>query len=61
MRLWILTRTQLRVGMNGVYGLDYVAVKQTAKIYGINLAPGVMDKIRALEYDMLEEASRKNG
>lgn len=47
--------TQWRVGMNGPIGLDYGAVEQLARLYEINLTPGVLTKLRALEALVLEK------
>jgi hypothetical protein len=53
--LWQLCNTQFRQGVNGLTGLDYMAVKQISKIYDIELSPGVMTKIRALESEILRK------
>ena len=59
--LWLTVSTQWRVGMNGPVGLDYGAVQQMAKLYEINLTPGVMTKLRALEVLVLEKAHKNPG
>lgn len=54
--LWTLVSTQWRVGMSGPVGLDYGAIEQLARLYEINLTPGVMAKLRALEALVLKKA-----
>lgn len=54
------TSTQWRMGMNGVIGMDYPAVYQTAKIMGIKMDKKMLNKIRAVERSELE-AIRKDG
>ena len=44
------------MGMNGISGLDYGAVALLARLYEIDLTPGLMLKIRALEIKVLEKA-----
>jgi len=46
--------------MDGPISLNYVAVKQIADLYEIELAPGVMDKIRMLE-QMVLDSCKKGG
>ena len=53
--------TQWRVGMSGPVGLDYGAIEQLARLYEINLAPGVMTKLRALEALVLKKAWEASG
>lgn len=59
--LWLTVSTQWRVGMNGPVGLDYGAAAQMARLYEINLTPGVMTKLRALECLVLEKAHKNPG
>ena len=59
--LWSLACTQWRVGMNGPVGLDYGAVQQLARLYEINLTPGVLTKLRTLEAQVLEKAHARPG
>jgi hypothetical protein len=47
--------------MNGPTGLDYGAVTQMARLYEINLTPGVMTKLRALEALGLKKAWETSG
>ena len=51
-----MAATQWRVGVNGPVGLDYGAVEQLARLYEINLTPGLMTKLRCLEAKVLEKA-----
>ena len=48
-RLWGRVNTQWRVGVGGVYGLDYNAVAVVAEIYGLEITPGLFEKLRVLE------------
>jgi len=48
------TSTQWRVSMNGLVGMDYPAVYQTARIMGVKINPIVLKKIRAVERHVLE-------
>lgn len=50
-----MCNTQFYYGINGITGLNYMAVKEIAKIYDIELSPGVMTKIRALESELLRK------
>ncbi|WP_342787090.1 hypothetical protein [Sporomusa termitida] len=47
--------------MSGPVGLDYGAVQQLARLYEINLTPGVMTKLRALEILVIKKALETSG
>lgn len=58
-RIWSLCRTQMRYSFGGVAGLDYPAVIQTARLYGIRIDSYDMDGLRTLEADMLAEQAEE--
>jgi len=63
-QLWTATRTQWRTSFGGIVGLDYTALLNVAGIYAINVNPGMMRKIKALENYELERCAKegkKNG
>ncbi|WP_288229818.1 DUF1799 domain-containing protein [uncultured Desulfovibrio sp.] len=53
-RLWLLVRTQWRVGWSLV-GLDYPAVFAVAEVHGMAMTPALFRGLQTLEYDTLEE------
>lgn len=55
--LWTLCRTQMRYHFGGVAGLDYPAVLQTAKVFGLKVTPYDMAGLQALEADVISEQS----
>jgi hypothetical protein len=56
--LFTASLTQLRVGMGGVVGLDYVAVEVVAKSLNISLSESVFSKIRIMENTYLDVISK---
>ena len=59
--LWSLVSTQWRVGAFSLVGLDYPAVFQVAELYGYDVNPAMMRKIKALEMYEISEFSKKGG
>ncbi len=56
--MWCRISTQWRTGMNGAVGLDYNAMNTVAEIYGLEITPVIFEKIRAIEYYVLEKAQK---
>jgi hypothetical protein len=58
--IWTLVNTQWRVGAFTLVGLDYPAVFQIAELYGVEVTPGLFQKLKALELRELTR-DRKEG
>ena len=54
MELWNLCATQWRISMAGRAGLDYTAVFKVAEALAIDITPGLIRKLQALEGAALE-------
>ena len=54
MELWNLCATQWRISMAGRIGLDYNVVFKMAKMLGIEITLGLIQKIQVLEQMTLE-------
>ena len=61
LELLIHTATQWRVGMNGAYGYDLLAIYSTAEILGIEMTPALLDKIQDVEQLMLKKFEKERG
>jgi hypothetical protein len=64
--LWQAAKTQWRVGMGGLVGIDYTAVRQIAVVLDIDMTPALLYKLRELEsytlqYCMKKEADNHGG
>jgi hypothetical protein len=57
--LWCQCSTQLRTTLAGAVGIDYNAMFQVAGALGIEITPGIMKKVNAMEAEMRKGA--KNG
>lgn len=56
--MWLAAQTQWRASFGGLIGLDYPAVFQLAELYGIEMTPGMMSKVQALERATLKRANK---
>lgn len=53
-----MVQTQWRVGM-ALVGLDYSAIFKVAELHGMEMTPTIFRGLQTLEFDALEEQSRK--
>lgn len=53
--LWCQCSTQIRVTLAGAVGIDYNSMFRVAEALGIDVTPGVLKKVYALEAEMREE------
>lgn len=53
LQLFAACSSQWRVGFNGPYGLDYVAVCRVAEIRGITVDADTLDGVQILEQEQL--------
>jgi UDP-N-acetyl-D-mannosaminuronate dehydrogenase len=53
-QLWFLCSTQWRMGPRGPVGLDYNTVMAVADVYGIDMSPATVRKLKALETSILK-------
>jgi hypothetical protein len=51
-------QTQWRVSFGGLVGLDYPAMFQMAEFLGIEMSPGTLAKVKALEIATLKRAHK---
>ena len=51
--------TQWRVGVAGILGLEYQAIKPTAELMGVEFKPADMVDLRAMEAEALAAMRRK--
>lgn len=58
--LWLAVQTQWRVSFGGLLGLDYPAMFQMAEFMGIEMSPGALAKIKALELSTLKRSHKEN-
>lgn len=56
--LWTLVNSQWRAGGFSIIGLDFPAVFQIAGLYGIEINPGMFQKLRALEVEELKRVDK---
>jgi hypothetical protein len=54
---WGMVRTQLRVSMAGVVGLDYAAAKAVLELHGL-WEPEIVQGLQVIERELLAEQSR---
>ena len=54
--LFLRCQTQWRIGPNGRAGLDYVAVLEIGRLYGLEDLPAVFDDLQVMELVILTEA-----
>ena len=55
--LALACQTQLRTSFGGLVGLDYNAVFHVADVLGIEVTPGTLRKLRALERELLKRGN----
>jgi hypothetical protein len=53
--LWCACSTQVRVTFGGAIGIDYNAMFQVARALGIEITPGMLKKVSAMEAEMRKE------
>lgn len=58
-QIWILVNTQWRVTFGSITGLDYVALKVVTDALDIDLSPGILHSIKALEMWTLDYQSKE--
>lgn len=58
-QIWILVNTQWRVTFGSLTGLDYVALKVVTDALDIDLSPGILHSIKALEMWTLDYQSKE--
>lgn len=58
-QLWGFVSTQWRIGMNGPTALDYNAMYAVADSLCLDVTPGVLRKIQALESATLDHWHKK--
>lgn len=56
MDLFLRCQTQWRISPNGRAGLDYVAVLEVGRLYGLENLPAVLDDLQVMELVILTEA-----
>lgn len=57
--LWSYCAGQVRIsGLSDIIGIDYNALFQVATVLGIEVTPGVLKKINAMEMIMREEVRK---
>lgn len=54
--LFLRCQTQWRISSNGLAGLDYRAVLEVARLYGVQDLPTVFDDLQVMELVILQEA-----
>lgn len=60
-RLFLDSRTQMRVGFGGPVGLDYPGVESAARLSGIRITPPLFGKLQIIEHEYLNALAEKNG
>jgi hypothetical protein len=56
--LWLAVQTQWRASFGGLLGLDYPAMFQMAEFLGVEMSPGTLAKMKALEFSTLKRANK---
>lgn len=59
LELWNRIQTQWRTGYDGPTGLDYNALYRVARTIGTRIDRAMLDKIQALEFDLLNELAER--
>ena len=57
--LWGYARTQWRMGGMGPVGLDFPAALKLAEVLDIEVTPGLLSKLRALEHSVLRQMAER--
>lgn len=59
--LLIAAQTQMRTGGLGVLGFDYLAIRYVASVTGVDVTPGILRKIQAVERHILNKQGKNDG